>query len=155
MSNDNFDYDKFSRVLNDANEQPIKNMDKGMAKKLGSFAKRKLTTDNVKKGETLGNLYTGKKLVSGVGVAIGLAGVGSAIGLMKGASRDLQGNDAATLNALDNLTVASRTKNTAPRVSARGVAPSVMAGGHITGEKADDLGATGDMVFGMHNKRHG
>ena len=126
-----------------------------MLKKMGTSVSKAVMTDS-KVGEKLGNLYTGKKLNPLIGIGIGIAGVAGNIGRLTNASRDLESNDAAHFNQLGNLGFKARTQSTAPGASAQGVAPSILAGGQApSAGKADNLGATGDMVFGMHNKRRG
>lgn len=121
---------------------------------VGSGIKSALLKDT-KKGESIGNLFTGKRVRPMVGVGIAALGVAGALSKMSTAPKSFDtGNDIDALNHVDNMTLSSRTKPTAPGASARGVAPSILAGGQNTGS-ADNMGATGDMVFGMHNKRHG
>lgn len=129
--------------------------EKGLYRKMGTDMFSAITTDN-KSGESIGNLFTGKKLNPLIGIGLGVAGVAANISRMNNASTNLRQNDAAHFNEIGNLSVKSRMQSTAPTASAQGVAPSVLAGGQQSGPgAADNLGATGDMVFGMHNKRHG
>lgn len=126
-----------------------------LGKKLGTGIASSIFTES-KAGEKIGNLYTGKKLHPLIGIGVGVAGVAASVGRMNSASKDLESNDAAHFNQLGNLSLKERMRPTAPGASAQGVAPSILAGGQQTGAgNADNLGATGDMVFGMHNKRHG
>lgn len=126
-----------------------------MLKKMGTSVSRAVMTNN-KAGEKMGNLFTGKKLNPLIGIGIGVAGVAANVGRMNSASTDLESNDAAHFNQLGNLGLRNRMQSTAPGASAQDVAPSILAGGQApSAGKADNLGATGDMVFGMHNKRHG
>lgn len=156
-----FDYDKFANVASAANKQAGKSVVDGASKKLGSSVFSKITKDNEKFGKNIGNLYTGKKLKSGIGLGVAAAGILYSASKMNSASTSLRPqNDPQYFNQLGNLSINSRTAPTAPLPSVSTVAPSVMAGGHITGGGtpvggANNMGATGDMVFGMHNKRHG
>lgn len=161
MGESKIDYDLFSKVLKSEQNRRIKDAQnagiKGVGSALGGIGKSALNasvTENKKYGKTLANLYTGKKLNPIIGAGVGLAGVGIGLSRMNSASTDLRGQDAAALNELGHTKVRRGLKSNAPAPSASTVAPSVMAGGHITGA-ANDMGATGDMVFGMHNKRHG
>lgn len=153
----NFDYDKFTEALGKENKRMMKEAQQSAIGGVGKSLFGAVTTDNQKYGKTMANMYTGKKLKPGIGIGVGLAGVGLAVARMNRASTDLQGRDSAALNEWGNTRVARGLISNAPAPSASTVAPSVMAGGHITGNtsNANDLGATGDMVFGMHNKRHG
>lgn len=155
-----FDYESFINMAKTANKQAGKSVVDGATKKMGGKILSALTTDNEKFGKNMGNLYTGKKLKGGIGVGIAAAGIGLAAKRLSSASTSLTpANDPQYFNQLDNLTMASRIAPTAPMPTESTVSPSVMAGGHITGSQstgnANNMGATGDMVFGMHNKRHG
>lgn len=127
-----------------------------MASKLGTFAKSALTTA-APKGKTIGNAFTGKKINDGwmAGALAGGTALAAGSILSQGTGGKLNGNDATTLNRIGNLSPASKIKDTAPAASAQGTAPSIMAGGRQapSTSNADNLGATGDMVFGMHNNR--
>lgn len=126
----------------------------GIASKLGTAAKSSLVREGGK--EALGNLYTGKSLSRGVGAAIALGGLATAGARIGGASTDPHMNDAAYFNEPDNLSFKSRVRSTAPAPQEMTSAPSILAGGQAPSVgQADNMGATGDMVFGMHNKRHG
>lgn len=125
-----------------------------MAGKLGTFAKSALLKDAT---PGLANAFTGKTINQGWmagALAAGTALTAGAI-LGDGTGTRVDGNDAATFNRPGNLDLNQRIKTTAPAPMAQGSAPSIMAGGRQAPGAADNLGATGDMVFGMHNKRHG
>lgn len=127
----------------------------------GSIVKniaKKAVLANDKKGARLANFYTGKKLNSAV--------IGGAVGL--GAFAAVGGPSAFKEAPLkQDLSIESNTilgnqrllkSSIAPPEQA--VNPSILAGGRIptaggSGSKAPDLGATGDLVFGMHNGRQG
>lgn len=126
----------------------------GAAKKAAPGIGKASIVENKKRGETLANAYTGKKLHPAIGWGVGIAGVALGAAKLATASTKLDGNDAQSFNTFGNLSIGSRTGSTAPLPMARGVAPSILAGGGVPGT-ADNMGATGDMVFGMHNKRHG
>ena len=105
-----------------------------------------------KAGARLGNLFTGQTINSGwMGVAVAGAGalaVGSMVSASTGVRAD--GNDAKSLSMMSPV---RKVGSTAPAPMAHSVAPSIMAGGREGPGAADNLGATGDMVFGMHNSR--
>lgn len=119
--------------------------------RLASMAKKGLLKPD-KAGARLGNLFTGQTINSGwMGAAVlgGTAlGVGSMLSSTTGARAD--GNDAKSLNMMSPV---RKVGSTAPAPMASSVAPSIMAGGRESPGAADNLGATGDMVFGMHNSR--
>lgn len=119
--------------------------------RLASMAKKGLLKPD-KAGARLGNLFTGQTINSGwMGAAVAGAGmitVGSMVAASTGARAD--GNDAKSLSMLSTT---RKIGSTAPPAMAQGVAPSIMAGAREGAGAADNLGATGDMVFGMHNSR--
>lgn len=123
---------------------------------VGSLVKSALVS-NAKGGIGPSNLFTGKKLN---GITIGGALAVGTLAAM-GGPRSFGAQNITTENPRDiqNI-VGPGFKNTmATRYSPaeEATAPSIMAGAreHHGGSQAPSLGASGDMVFGMHNSRKG
>lgn len=115
----------------------------------GSMAK-KLFLTNDKRGKVAANMYSGKKLaatpfVVGGGIVGGLA----AMDAEKALSNTNYQN-----SFVSQLSLGETIKGMQPRVGSitRGEAPTFQADG---GASAPNLGATGDIVLGMHNRRRG
>lgn len=112
---------------------------------------------SVVKGMAKKGLIKGTSAIKNVNKAALGAGVLGAAGLMTlgrleaGTGSKISGNDVRSMNEM-NMSQRITGVNPAPPPTASGVAPSILAGARTTGN-ADDLGATGDMVFGMHNNR--
>lgn len=119
--------------------------------RLGELAKKGLLKPDPR-GAKVGNLFTGQRINSGwmgaAAVGVGALSVGSMLSATTGARAD--GNDAQSLNMMSPT---RKIGTNAPPAMAQGVAPSIMAGARQGAGAADNLGATGDMVFGMHNSR--
>lgn len=109
---------------------------KGMAKK--GLIKGTSAIKNMNKGAL------------GVGV-LGVAGLMTVGRLEAGTGSKISGNDVRSMNEM-SMSQRITGVNPAPPPTTSGVAPSIMAGARTTGN-ADNLGATGDMVFGMHHNR--
>lgn len=121
---------------------------------------KKAFLSSAKGGRAASNFYTGKKLnslVLGGALAAGTAvaaGGASSLGeqnLMPQGAEDVQNIFGAGMKN----TLATRSSPIEP-----GINPTLLAGARDltnrdNGSQAPTLGATGDLVFGMHNKRKG
>ena len=90
------------------------------------------------------------KVALGAGV-LGVAGAMTLGRLEGGTGSKISGNDVRSMNEM-SMRQRITGVNPAPPPTEIGVAPSILAGARTTGN-ADNIGATGDMVFGMHNNR--
>ena len=112
---------------------------------------------SVVKGMTKKGLIKGVSAIKNVNKAALGAGVLGVAGLMTvgrleaGTGSKISGNDVRSMNEM-SMSQRITGVNPAPPPTTSGVAPSIMAGARTTGN-ADNLGATGDMVFGMHHNR--
>lgn len=116
-----------------------------------------LLLSDAPKGRTIENLYTGKRLN---GKLIGGLGVAGAVALGGGVN-NIAGEKSTSLEKPSDIkSVFDLQSIAATKASAEGAAPSenpyMTADGVVPGtkSKAQTLNASGDMVFGMHNKRH-
>lgn len=103
------------------------------------------------RGELAANLYTGMKPRGGLIVGGVMAGVGVKHALSGGFGGNTinKNNPLTPMSTLDPGGVAMNRSQQAQAIN-----PSILAGGRLP-STAPDLNATGDMVFGMHNGRHG
>lgn len=106
----------------------------------------------MKKGLIKGTsaIKNANKTALGAGV-LGVAGAMTYARLEGGTGSKISGNDVRSMNEM-SMRQRITGVNPAPPPTERGVAPSILAGARTTGN-ADNLGATGDMVFGMHHNR--
>lgn len=128
-----------------------------MAKATVGNLVKKAFVKNAKHGASAANLYTGKKLNSVVlGGALAVGTVSAMGGVDSFGSQNLtteQGTDLGNLMGPGIQNTLATRMGTAEQATA----PSILAGAreHQTKSQAPTLGAKGDMVFGMHNKRKG
>lgn len=118
-------------------------------KKLGNIAGKSLFKDD-NRGKYIGNLYSGKKMRSTPfvvgGAAAGLAMFGTDLSAGTGM------NDGAFGEKTGLMDIKRMTKARQGTLES-GEAPVFLADG---GSRVNNsLGASGDMVFGMHNRRRG
>lgn len=117
---------------------------------------KKALVSDFKGGRTLGNLYTGKKLNSytiGAGIVGGGLIAGGGVSGIFGAQNSEPNRTQDINNPMQWGSVMRR--EVAP-VSEVVESPSMLADGTgRQGTKAPTLSASGDMVMGMHNLRHG
>lgn len=104
-----------------------------------------------KRGASLANFNTGKKLNPVIAPLILAGSVLAAGGLGKGTSRPQSVGEITPFNAMSlvNRDVPPAEQAQHPTMLADGTA------GNIETSQAPTLGADGSMVFGMHNKRSG
>lgn len=112
-------------------------------------------TRTAKGGASAKNLWTGKQLRGGLigsGVALGaLAAAGGPSALGPEKLRPDVASDVGTILGSQSLMAVKKT------AIQEAVNPSILAAGRATQgtSNAPTLNATGDLVFGMHNKRRG
>lgn len=104
-----------------------------------------------KDGKNFANLYTGKKVRGLPMLAIGGAGVAVTAGVGGNAAT----GDEGFLGSGTGLMEVRRM--TTPRMGTMesGELPTFLADGGSKNTTSNTLGASGDMVFGMHNRRKG
>lgn len=120
----------------------------------GNLVKKALMKD-VAPG--LSNIYTGKALRSSTAVAGIAAGTAGTIGLMGGFGPQKYQTTSNQVATSANSILGDGSLAASMRMPAeQAVSPSIMAGATMAPPQtsnAPDLGATGDLVFGMHNMR--
>jgi len=106
---------------------------------------------NDKDGKNFANLYTGKKVRGLPILAIGAAGAAATLGV---GGNDKTGDDGFMGSGTGLLDV---KRMTTPRMGTMesGELPTFLADGGSRSSTSNTLGASGDMVFGMHNRRKG
>lgn len=124
---------------------------------IGGLVKSAFLSD-AKMGRAVSNFYTGKKLNSMV--LGGALAAGTAIAAGGPKSFGEQNLDPQSASDVQNIFGAGARTAMATRHSPtvdQGVNPSILAGARDLSNSgnAPTLGATGDMVFGMHNGRKG
>lgn len=135
-------------ALGTASKKIGKKMTQGAGKALS-----KVYTKDAKRGATLANMYTGKKLrETAVLGTVAAVGIGAAGGL-----DNIFGEKRAAVNMADELSIFNVGKHMSAKVGNAPIekveSPMMQADGLIQEDKT--LGANGAMVFGMHNKRRG
>ena len=117
--------------------------------KIGRVAGKALLKQD-KRGQHIGNLYTGKKLRSSPFVAGGVVGGLALFGTDMTAGT---GSDDGAFGHKTGLLDIQRMTRVRQGSLESGEAPTFLADG---GSRVNNsLGASGDMVFGLHNRRRG
>lgn len=110
-----------------------------------------LSTD--KKGARAANLYTGKKINN----ATAFLGIGATALIAGGGPKSMFGEQNNYKNNTSNYSLGDSLNLFAPKLGNQPIvkseSPSMQADGLIQENK--DLGASGELVFGLHNRRHG
>ena len=117
--------------------------------KVGNTAKE-IFLKNDKQGARMGNLYTGKQVRWTPMLAIGGVGAVAALGTDLGGR---SGFDSANFGAKTGLLDVQAAMKTKQGTLESGASPMMLADGSSKG--SNTLGASGDIVLGLHNKRKG
>lgn len=128
-----------------------------VAKAAGGLVKHAFTKDAAA-GRAIGNLYTGKKLNGLVlGGALAAGTLMAAGGPSSFGSQNLNPQGAKDVQNIFGSGMKNTMATRHSPMSEPGVNPSILAGARDTSNssQAPTLGASGDMVFGMHNGRKG
>lgn len=106
---------------------------------------------NDKDGKNFANLYTGKKVRGLPMLAIGGLGAAATMGV---GGNDKTGDEGFMGSGTGLMDV---RRMAAPRMGTMesGELPTFLADGGSKSSTSNTLGASGDMVFGMHNRRKG